>query len=68
MKRFLIFGIALLLALTACEADYNEAVRIDPGYTIAYQNLAVLHREIGERHLGFARDYQRKAGIDTSDR
>jgi tetratricopeptide (TPR) repeat protein len=42
-------------------ADYNEAVRIDPKYAIAYQNLACLHREIDERHLGLAKDYQRKA-------
>jgi tetratricopeptide (TPR) repeat protein len=43
------------------DADYNEAVRIDPKYVTAYENLAVLHQGIIDRHLELVKEYKRKA-------
>jgi tetratricopeptide (TPR) repeat protein len=53
------------------EADYNEAVRIDPKYVIAYINLAILHQGIIDRHLELVKEYKQKVteyGEEIADR
>jgi tetratricopeptide (TPR) repeat protein len=43
------------------DADFREAARVNPNYRNAYQNLVILHQEIGTRHFSLAMDYQKKA-------
>ncbi|MCH8898164.1 MAG: tetratricopeptide repeat protein [Chloroflexi bacterium] len=64
-EAFLLTGLAYgqLNQLPAALAAYDEAIRLDPGYVLAYNNRGIVYGRQGEYQLAIA-DYDQAISID----
>lgn len=52
--------------MRGCEADLDEAIRLDPKNRLAYQNRGLLRAEAGDLNRA-ADDFSRALALDPSD-